>query len=323
MKKMITTLAFAAITTLAAAPTAQAIDYPSKPVHVIVPFSPGGGVDTIGRTVSQRLSERLGQPFVVENRPGANGSIGVKAAMRAEPDGYTLLLFATAAGMFPLIYSDLGYDPFKDIAPISTVAVQPLALFTTKTFPVDSVSNLIQAAKAKPNGFAFAGVGVGSPQHMAGELLMHRAGIHMIHVPYKGTAPALNDLVAGQTQLGFLGLSSGLPFVRNDQLNVLAVASRTRSALAPELPTMAEQGVSDFDLGITYFMGAPVGTPPEIIDRLNAAIQAVLKEPAVVEGLQHQGYETVGSTPQEVADLMREEDRKWAPIVKAAGIKAE
>lgn len=315
-------LASAALSTAGYAADAPAA-YPVKPVRIIVPFSPGGGVDVIGRTVAQQLGSRLKQQFIVENRPGASGNIGIRAAMASAPDGYTLLLFATVAGMFPLIYSNLGYDPFTDIAPISAIARQPLALFATNSFPAHSVADVVRLAKEQPGKWSYAGVGVGSPQHMAGELLAFRTGVKLIHVPYKGTAPALNDLVAGQTQMGFLGLSSGMPFVKSGQLKVIALASKKRSELAPELRTMSEEGVDDFDLGITYFLAAPPRTPAAIVIKLNSAIQAVTRDPAFISTLQKQGYEVMASTPEHVSELMREENHKWAPIVKAAGIKAE
>lgn len=323
--KIIQCLALTVVMAFTAAASAQenVTTYPMKPVRIIVPFPPGGGVDVVARTVSQQLGTRLGQPFVVDNRPGASGNIGVKAAINSAPDGYTLLIFATVAGMFPLIHSNLGYDPFADISAISTVATQPLALFTTTSFPAQSVADLVRLARETPGKYAFAGVGVGSPQHMAGELLMYRAGVRLIHVPYKGTAPAITDLISGQTQLAFLGLSSGLPFVKSGKLKVLAVASKKRSELAPDLQTMEEAGVANFDLGISYFMAAPPGTPPAILKKLNAEIAAVLKEPRVIEALQKQGYEVTGSSAEHVLELLREENRKWAPIVKAAGIKAE
>lgn len=302
---------------------ADAPEYPSRTVKMIVPFSPGGGVDAIGRIISQQLSTRLKQPFVVENRPGASGNIGVRAAMTTPPDGYTLLLYATAAGMFPLIDSKLGYNPFSDISPVSTVATQPLALFVNNEFPVQSVRDVIRLAKENPGKYAFAGVGVGSPQHMAGELLMYRAGVQLIHVPYKGTAPALADLVAGQTQIGFMGLSSGLPFSKSGKLKVLALASKKRSVLAPEIPTMEEEGQRNFDLGITYFVAVPPGTPAAVIKMLNTEIAAILKDPNVIQALEKQGYEVLASSPEQVLELMHEENRKWAPVVKAAGIKTE
>ncbi|OGA95962.1 MAG: hypothetical protein A3E79_17735 [Burkholderiales bacterium RIFCSPHIGHO2_12_FULL_61_11] len=314
----------AAMAFSAAAPADENVTmYPTKPVRVIVPFPPGGGVDVIARTVSQQLGPRLGQTFIVDNRPGASGNIGVRAAINSAPDGYTLLLFATVAGMFPLIHANLGYDPFADMAPISSIATQPLALFTTNSFPAQSVADLVRLARETPGKYAFAGIGVGSPQHMAGELLMYRTGVRLLHVPYKGTAPAITDLISGQTQFAFLGLSSGLPFVKSGKLKVLAVASKKRSELAPDLQTMEEAGVANFDLGITYFMAAPPGTPPAILKKLNAEIGAVLKEPAVIEILQKQGYEVTGSSAEHVLELLREENRKWAPIVKAAGIKVE
>lgn len=309
--------------TAAASAEENVSTYPTKPVRLIVPFPPGGGVDVVARTLSQQLATRFGQPFIVDNRPGASGNIGVKAAIASAPDGYTLLLFATVAGMFPLIHTNLGYDPFADIAPISTVATQPLALFATTSLPAQSVADLVRLARETPGKYAFAGVGVGSPQHMAGELLMYRAGLRLIHVPYKGTAPAITDLISGQTQFAFLGLSSGLPFVKSGRLKVLAVASKKRSVLAPDLQTMEEAGVANFDLGITYFMAAPPATPPAILKKLNGEIAAVLKEPAVIEALQKQGYEVTASSAEHVLELLREENRKWTPIVKAAGIKAE
>jgi len=296
--------------------------YPDHPIRVIVPFSPGGGVDVIARTISQPLGERLGQPLVIENRPGANGSIGVRAAVAAPADGYTLLFFATAAGMFPLMYSDLGYDPFKDFAPVSVVATQPLALFANPKFEASTVDDVVKMARDDPGALTYAGIGFGSPQHMAGELFSHRNGLQLTHVPYKGTAPAITDLISGQVQLGFLGLSSGMPYVESGQLKVLAVAAPERSALAPQVKTMAEEGYDDFNLGITYFLTAPAGTPQEVIDRLQAELKSVMADPKVKEGLMKQGYEAMFTTPQAVNDLMRQEHVKWKPVIESAGLKA-
>lgn len=296
--------------------------YPDHPVRVIVPFSPGGGVDVIARTISQPLGERLGQPLVIENRPGANGSIGVRAAVAAAPDGYTLLFFATAAGMFPLMYSDLGYDPFKDFAPISVVATQPLALFANPKFPANTVGEVLKMAQEQPEMLTYAGIGFGSPQHMAGELFSHRNNVKLTHIPYKGTALALTDIMSGQVQLGFLGLSSGMPYVESKQLKVLAVAAPERSALAPDIKTMAEEGYEDFDLGITYFLAAPAGTPAEVIDRLQTELKSVMTDPKVVEGLMKQGYEAMSTTPETVSEMMRAEHEKWKPVIESAGLKA-
>lgn len=302
--------------------SAVAADYPTRPIRVVVPFSPGGGVDVIARTIAQPLSERLGQPIVIENKPGANGSIGVQAVVASEPDGYTLLVFATAAGMFPLMYSNLGYDPFKDLAPISAVATQPLALFTNAKFPANTVDELVALVKDEPGTISYAGIGVGSPQHMAGELFSYRNDLKLIHVPYKGTALAVSDVIAGHVQMGFLGLTSGMPYVENGQLKVLAVAAPKRSTLAPEVRTMAEEGYQDFNLGITYFFAAPANTPRNIIDRLHEELKAVMEVPAVIEKLKQQGYEAMFTTPEEVVAMMRAEHEKWAPVIKAAGLKA-
>ena len=323
--KPIFALIFAAALLFPALVSAQdaAASYPSRAVHLIVPFPPGGGVDVIGRTLAQQLAVKFGQTFIVDNRPGASGNIGVRAAIAAQPDGYTLLLFATVVGMYPLIHSNLEYDPFTDLAPIATVATQPLALFATSELPVQSVADLIRLAREAPGKYAFAGVGVGSPQHMAGELLMNRTGIRATHVPYKGTAPAVTDLISGQTQFAFLGLSSGLPFVKSGKLKVLAVAAPKRSELAPDIATMEESGVPDFDLGITYFVAAPSATPSAILKRLNDEIAVILKQAAVIDTLQKQGYEVTFGAANDVTNKLRDENRKWAPIVKAAGIKAQ
>jgi tripartite-type tricarboxylate transporter receptor subunit TctC len=297
--------------------------YPTKTVRIVVPFSPGGGVDVVARIFAQQLATRLDQPFVIENKPGAGGNLGVKYAMTRPADGYTLLVYATVAGMFPLIYADLGYNPLVDIAPISTIATQPMALFATANFPAKSVADLVQLAKESPGKFAFAGIGMGSPQHMAGELLMYRTQTKMIHVPYKGTSLAITDLIAGQTQIAFLGVSSGLPFVKTGKLKVLAVAAARRTELAPELRTMAEEGIPNFDLGITYFVAAPPGTPMHIMKKLNAELAVIAKDAGVSAALQKLGYEANSSTSEQVIELMREENRKWMPVVKAAGLKAE
>ena len=323
--KLIHALLFAATLLCPALTPAQdaATQFPSRAVHIIVPFPPGGGVDVIGRTLAQQLASRFGQPFIVDNRPGASGNIGVRAAIGSQPDGYTLLLFATVVGMYPLIHANLEYDPFKDLAPIALVATQPLALFATSGLPADSAASLIRLAREAPGKYAFAGVGVGSPQHLAGELLKYRTSIQATHVPYKGTAPAVTDLISGQTQFAFLGLSSGLPFVKSGKLKVLAVAASKRSELAPDIATMEESGVPDFDLGITYFLAAPPATPPAILKKLNDEVAIVLKQPAVIDTLQKQGYEVTFGGADQVSNLLRDESRKWAPIIKATGIKAQ
>ncbi|HSC95465.1 MAG TPA: tripartite tricarboxylate transporter substrate binding protein [Burkholderiales bacterium] len=301
---------------------AQAQDYPSKPIRMIVPFAAGGILDIVARAVSERLSGSLGQPIVVDNRGGAGGSIGTEIASRAAPDGYTLLTghIGTHA-INPSVYPKLGYDPVKDFAPITLAAVFPLGLFVHPSLPAQSVRDLIALAKAKPGAINFASAGSGGPTHMAGEMLKAMARVDIVHVPYKGNAAALNDLLGGRVQIFFSNLVTALPHARAGRLRALAVSTAKRSQLAPQLPTVAESGVPGYDLTNWVGMFAPAATPRPIVMRLNRDIGAILNAADLKERFRMQGLDLVSTTPEDFGAFIRSELAKWRKVVKESGAK--
>jgi tripartite-type tricarboxylate transporter receptor subunit TctC len=312
-------LAFALFATHAAAQ-----DYPSKPIRMIVPFPPGGPNDILGRVVAQKLTEQMGQQVVADNRAGAGGIIGTELAARSAPDGYTLLLSGTASlSINPSLHKKLPYDPLKDFAPISLMATAPSILVTHPSVAVRSVKELIAFAKAKPGQLNFASAGLGTPPHLAGELFKHMAGIDMVHVPYKGGGPALTDLLGGQVNLYFSGISSALPFVKDGKLRGIAVTSSKRTPLMPDMPTISESGLPGYEVGNWYAMLAPAGTSASIVNRLNAQIVKALAASEVRKRFTELAADPVGSTPAQLAAYNRSELIKWAQVIKAAGIKPE
>jgi len=297
--------------------------YPVKPIRLIVTYPAGGGADAMARLVSPKLSEALGQPVLVENRGGASGTIAAEQVAKSPPDGYTLMLDATAYAVNPSLYPKLPYDPDKAFAPVTLLALFPNILVVHPAYPVTSVGQLIEKAKAEPGKIAFASSGNGSAQHLAAELFRQRAGLDMVHVPYKGGGPALIDVMGGQVPVYFGNMASALPHVRNGKLKALAVTGAKRSPAAPELPTVAESGMPGYQVYEWNAIFAPAGTPVAVINRLHSEISKVVKIPDVRDRILALGGEIVASSPAELGAWVREQSASWSRVVRAANIKAE
>jgi tripartite-type tricarboxylate transporter receptor subunit TctC len=305
-----------------AAVQAFAQAYPSKPVRMIVPYPPGGGNDTLGRLFAAKLSERLGQPFVVENRPGAGTMIGTEAAAKSPPDGYTILLSSIAThALSPNLYARVPYDPLKDFAPITLLGIAPTVLVVNADLPAKTLQELINLAKKQQ--LAYASGGNGTPPHINAEVFKSVAGIDLLHVAYKGGGPALVDLMAGRVQAMLDTAASAMPHVRSGKLRALAISAPRRSPELPDLPTFAEAGLPQYDTNAWYSMHAPAGTPPDIVRRLNAELVAILKDPEILARFQQLATDPVGNSPEEFAAFVRAELDKYARIIKAAGIKLD
>jgi tripartite-type tricarboxylate transporter receptor subunit TctC len=298
--------------------------YPDKPVRLIVPFSAGSAVDTLARIPAQKLSELWGQPIVVDNRVGANGTIGTEAAAKAPADGYTLVL-ANDAGLAtsPALYPRLPYDPARDFAPITLAASIPVVLVVNASFPASSVKELVSQAKANPGKIHYASGGNGSAQHLPMEMLKLAAGIDLVHVPYKGLGPAFNDVVSGQIPVMFAGMSNVFPHLKSGRIRALAIGSAQRSGAMPELQTMQEAGIAGFDYAAWAGFLAPAATAPSIIDRVNTDLKKVLGMPEVRDKLAALGFEVSPGTPQEFGAIIRREMAKLAKVIKEAGIRAD
>ena len=309
---------------LAAVPPAAGQGYPNRVVRIVNPFPAGGGQDVLLRPLAQKLSESLKQAFVVDNKPGANGMIGTEIVAKSAPDGYTLLGGTTGAlAMNAVVQPRLPYDPLKDFAPISNYADSAFILSVHPSVPVQSVMELVALAKARPGQLTYATFGVGSSSHLVAELFSMRAGIKMVHVPYKGSAPAVADLLAGQVMLMFDSMQSQMPQVRAKRLRALGLAAEKRSPAAPEVPTIAEAGLPGVLGGSWYGLLAPAGTPREVIARLHAELMRALADPEVRERFTSVGTEVVGNTPEEFAAQIRADIEKWGSVVRTAGIRAE
>ncbi len=308
---------------IAASPLAGAQAYPAKPIRLIVAYPPGGPNDISARTVGQGLAALLGQPVIVENRPGAAGNIGSHHVATSAPDGYTLLNGASALTIAPTLTRNLPYDVSKDLAPISLTAVSSFVLAVHPSVPVNTVKELIALAKARPNQLSYASSGVGAPPHLAGELLKNMAGIQILHVPYKGVGQSITDLVGGHIEMMFTSPPNAVPHVKARRLKALAVSTAARSPLLPEVPTISESGLPGFEIGTWFGLLAPAGTPPDIINRLNAATRKVVDAPDLRERIAAQGLDARSSTPAEFAAHIKAELAKFARLVPAAGIKPE
>jgi len=319
----LSTAAAALVLALAGAAAFAQSAYPSKPVRFIVPSAAGGGTDIIARAVAQKLSEALGQQFVVENKPGAGQMIGIEAAAKSPADGHTIVMAASTLAINPIMYKKVPYDPLRDFAPITQAASLPNVLVVHPSLPVRSVRELIALAKRQPGKLAYASAGVGTSPQMSIELLKSMAGIDMLHVPYKGTTPGVVDLLAGQVQLMTPNVLTALPHIKAGKLRPLAVTSAKRSDALPDVPTLAEAGVPGYESVQWYGVLAPAGTPRDIVARLHTEIAKSLRSGDVRERLAADGAEPVGSTPQEFAAFIRAEIDKWAKVAKAAGIQPE
>jgi tripartite-type tricarboxylate transporter receptor subunit TctC len=303
---------------------AQSGPYPNRPVRIVVTVPPGGAADFIARTVGSKLSEALAQAVLVENRAGASGTIAADAVAKAAPDGYTLLQNSiTTHGVAPLIFAKLPYDSFKDLAPITLLSQIPLIMVVNAEVPAGSVKDFVALARAKPGSLSFASSGAGGAPHLTGELFRSVTGADLVHVPYKGSGPAVTDLVAGRVQLMFDGAPSLLAHVKSGRLRMLAAASPQRNPLAPDVPTFAELGYPGIEVALWYGLMAPAGTPGAIVDRLNAELAKILALPDIRERFAAQGAAATPTTPEQFAQFMRREIARWEPVVKRAGVKAE
>jgi tripartite-type tricarboxylate transporter receptor subunit TctC len=322
--RAVAALAGIAAIALAAPAGAQTPAYPTKPIRLIVPFPPGGATDIIARAVAQKLSETWGQSIIVDNRPGAGGNIGTELVAKAAPDGYTLEMGTVGThAINASLYAKIPFDNVKDFAPIILVAGVPNVLEVTPSLPVNSVQELIAYAKTNPGKLNFASSGNGTSIHLSGELFKVMAGVQMTHVPYKGSAPALQDLIAGQVQLMFDNLPPSLPQIKAGKLRALAVTSATRAPALPDVPTVAETGLPGFEASSWFGLLAPAGTPPAIIAKINAEVAAWLASPEGKEKLSSIGANAAGGSPEDFARHINAETAKWAKVVKESGAKVD
>jgi tripartite-type tricarboxylate transporter receptor subunit TctC len=301
----------------------QAQAYPEHPVRFVVPYPPGGGTDVIARIVQGKLQAALGQNIVIDNKGGAGGSVGTDVVAKAPADGYTVLFTLNSHTVNPAIYAKLPFDTLKDFEPVGTVASLPQILVANPAFPANTVAELIALAKAKPGTLAYASVGVGSPGHLAGELFKLRTGTQMTHVPYRGGGPAVTDVMGGQVPLLWVSIPAAAQHVKSGKLKALGVSTLKRSAAFPDVPTLQEAGVADFEVDSWYAMFVPAKTPKAVIAKLNQALNTTLQDPEVREKLLQQGSEAVGGTPEALGKTVDVELVKWAKLAKDANIKAE
>jgi tripartite-type tricarboxylate transporter receptor subunit TctC len=303
---------------------AAAQSWPERPITLVVAFAPGGSTSIVARAVSDKMSEALGQKIIVDNRAGAGGTIGTKAVAGSTPDGYTIALGYTGTlAIGPTLYTNAGYDPRKDFAPIGMIGNAPNSLVVHPSFPAKTVAELIAYAKANPQKVSFGSAGVGTASHVSGEYFATAAGIKLVHVPYKGTGPALTDLIGGHIPMAFAPIPATHSQISSGTLRALAVTSAARSGLLPEVPTIAESGLTGFDASLYYGLVAPAGTPRPIIDKLNAALRAALASDDVKKRLVADGTDVTPSTPEEYAAFIDKDEIKWSAIVKASGAKGE
>jgi tripartite-type tricarboxylate transporter receptor subunit TctC len=315
--------AFAAAVLLAcaAALPAHGQAYPDRSVRLVVPFAAGGSSDTVARILANKLTASLGQTVVVENRAGAGGNIGAEHVARSSPDGYTLLMAAGSFAINPSLYASLPYDPVKDFDPVIHICSVTGILVAHPSVPASNVKELVMLAKSQPGRVNFASAGSGTVIHLAGELFKMMAKVDITHVPYKGSGPALADLIGGQVQVMFANMPGTLQHVRTGRLKVLAVTSGKRSPLLPEVPTVAESGIDGYEASTWFGILAPAGTPREVIARLNAEIAKVLEAPEMVQHLSNEGAQVTGGTPEWFRQNLKADIERWAPVVKASGAK--
>ncbi len=318
--RMLTLMAMYALV----AGSAFAQTWPSKPIKYVVPFAPGGSTDILGRTISEKLSVALGQPVVVDNKPGAGGGLGADFVAKAAPDGYTIMggTISTHA-INASLYSNLPYDPVKDFVAVTLLARVPNMLVVNPDVPAKTVAELIALMKANPGKYTFASAGNGTSQHLSGELFKSMAGVEMQHIPYKGSPPALQDVVGGQVTMTFDNITTAWPLAKAGKLRALAVTTAKRSPVAPDVPTLAESGLAGFEVGSWQGVFAPAGTPPAIVKRLNAEIVKILSMPDVKEKILALGAEPVGDTSEQFTAYVKTEVVKWSDVVKKSGAKVD
>jgi len=321
MLKSTLTLLFVAI--VGATGIASAQPYPARPVTLVVPYPAGGGNDVLGRLVAERMGKALNGTIVVENRGGAGGTIGTRQVAKAAPDGYTMLIATSSLAINPSLYPNVGYDPRKDFAPIGLLAAGANVVLVHPSVPAKTIAELIALAKKSPGKLNFASTGSGSSVHLAAELFAAMAGVKINHVPYRGSGPALNDLLGGHVTMMFATLPSAIGIVRGGKVRALAVTGAKRSNVFPDLPTIAEAGLAGYAAELHYGLVAPAGTPRPIIERLNAALRTALNDATLRERLAREGAVPLPSTPEEYAADIDAEEKKWSRIVREAGVKAE
>jgi tripartite-type tricarboxylate transporter receptor subunit TctC len=303
---------------------ARAQTYPNRPITLVIPFAPGGSTSIVGRVIADKMAQLLGQGIVIENRPGAGGTAGSRSVARSDPDGYTLLLGYTGTlAIGPSLYKNVGYDPRKDFAPIGMIGNAPSALVVHPSFPPKTVAELIAYAKAHPGEVNFGSAGVGSVNHITGEYFARAAGITLTHIPYKGTGPALTDLLGDHIPMALAPIPPVHGNVSAGLLRALAVTGKTRNSLMPEVPTLAESGLNGFEASLYYGLVAPAGTPKPIIERLNKELQAALASDEVKQQLGADGTEITPGTPEDYADFIDKDEKKWAQLVKDSGVEPE
>jgi tripartite-type tricarboxylate transporter receptor subunit TctC len=305
------------------ASTLAAAAYPDRPMKIIVPYTPGTGIDILARVLGDKLSQKFGVPVVVDNRPGASGNIGTEAASKAAPDGYTLLMQASTHVTNPALQASVPYDPIKGFTPIGPTAIGSLALVVNPSVPAKSVPELVALAKAQPGKLNYASPGSGTPHHLAMELFKQHFGVDIVHVPYKGTAGAVTDLLAGQVQMMFLPVHVALPQVQSGKLRMLAAGGARRSPVTPDVPSLADEGVTDIDVDIWYALMGPPGMAPEQVALLNREVNALLATPEVRETLMKQGLNPTPGTPEELANRIETDLERWTRLIRAAKIKAD
>ncbi|MDQ5849618.1 MAG: tripartite tricarboxylate transporter substrate binding protein [Pseudomonadota bacterium] len=297
--------------------------WPSRPIRFILPFPPGGGTDILGRVIADRLSASLGQPVVIENRGGAGGNVGAEAAAKAAPDGYSIVLVAPSLAISPTLYAKLNYDPVRDFAPVSLVATVPNVMVTHPSVAAQTLQEFIALAKSRPGGMNFGSGGNGTSNHLAGELFNLVTGTKLVHIPYKGVNLAMNDVLSGEIHLVVIGIPAAAPHIKSGKLRALALIAPQRSRTLPEVPTIAEAGLADFEVTTWYGVLAPAGTPRPIVARLNAELVRIMHAPELKERLDAMGTEPRTSTPEEFAAYIRQEIVKWGDVIRKAGLKAE
>lgn len=319
------TIVIAAITAIAIFCTGvQAQQYPVKPIRIVTPYNPGGTADIMARLVAQKLTEAWGQPVVVENRAGASGMIGADVVAKAAPDGYTLLAgYVTEIAIVPSLFPQAPYNTVRDLTPVALTGLTPMIMVMNPLVSARSVKEFVALAKTKPNQFAYASAGTGSPAHLAGELLQRASGIELTHVPYKGAGQALTDTIGGQTAFFFSSMPSAIPHIKTGKLRAIAVSSAKRSSAAPEVPTVAESSGFDFDISAWNGLFAPAATPRAIVSKLNAEVVRALTAPEMSDWLSRQGAEAASWSAEEFRDFVNAEIAKFGKIIKEAGVKVE
>jgi tripartite-type tricarboxylate transporter receptor subunit TctC len=318
-------LLFAGALASAAIPTgalAQAA-WPTRPITIVVPFTPGTGIDVLARTLGQKMSQRLGQPVIVDNKPGASGNIGTGAVANAAPDGYTLLMTVSTFVMNPSLYKSVPYDPVKSFAPVAQTATGAQVFVVHPSFPAKTMADAVKLFKSNPGKYTYASPGNGTPPHMAMELLKLNTGTDVLHIPYKGSAGAITDLLAGEVNAMILPVNAVLGHVKSGKIRMLGVAREKRLAVAPDVPTFAEQGLPDIDVDLWFGLLAPAGTPPALVTRLNSEINQILAMPDVRETLDKQGLVPAPGRPEALGTLVKNDFARWANVIKKAKITAD